>query len=112
PLVVQTRGGNVRDALREQIREAPRTIERTSGRDSQRLAPVVAREAKPPPASVDALRERAVVAERGRLSGPGAPDLAPRGARIVDRGDLARGATVRPDDRWGRTVIPNRGSRG
>ena len=101
PVVVQARG-NVRDALREQIREAPRTIERTAGRDSERLAPVVAREAKLPASSIDALRERAVVAERGRLAGPGARDIAPRGATVVKRGN------VRLDTSRGRPVITDR----
>ncbi|HEY1252943.1 MAG TPA: DUF6600 domain-containing protein [Thermoanaerobaculia bacterium] len=115
PIVVQARGtGNVRDAVREQIREAPRTIERTAG-DSSRLAPVVARDAKLPAASVDALRERAVVADRGRLSGPGARDIAPRGATIVERGDSrglesSRTDAVRRDDRGGRNLITNRGT--
>jgi len=112
PLVVQTRaGGNVRDALREQIRETPRTIQRTAGSASERLAPVVAREAKLPAASADALRERAVIAERGRLTGPGAPEVAPRGATIVDRGESGRTEVLRRDSS-GRTVITNRGGNG
>ncbi|MFY9549513.1 MAG: FecR family protein, partial [Thermoanaerobaculia bacterium] len=65
PIVLANRGGgSVRDALRDHIREAPRTIERTSGRDAERLAPVLARDQTLPRATVDALRERAVVAER------------------------------------------------
>ena len=112
PIVVPTRSGvNVRDALRDHIREAPRTIERTSGSDSERLAPVLARDAKLPASTVDAMRGRAVVAERGRLSGPGASDLAPRGATVVERGtESARTDAVRRDGQSsGRTVITNRG---
>jgi len=109
PIVLANRGnGNVRDALREQIREAPRTIERTAGRDSANLAPVLARQATLPRGTVDALRERTVIADRRGLSGPGAADIAPRGATIVDRGrgtlgaDASAGAT---DRSGGRSVI-------
>ncbi|MEP6994021.1 MAG: DUF6600 domain-containing protein [Acidobacteriota bacterium] len=112
PIVLSGRtSGNVREALRDQIREAPRTIERASGRDSERLAPVLARDAKLPSTAVDALRDRAVVADRGRLSGPGASEIAPRGTTVVDRGrDAARTETVRRDS--GRAVITNRGGNG
>jgi hypothetical protein len=113
PIVVQARNGNVRDALREQIREAPRTIERQAGADSDRLAPVVARQERLPASSVDALRERTVVADRGGLSGPGARDMAPRGATVVERGlDSSRTDAVRREDRGGRSpVITNRAPR-
>jgi hypothetical protein len=108
--VVQARNGNVRDALREQIREAPRTIDRQAGADSERLAPVVARQERLPASSVDALRERAVVASRAGLSGPGARDMAPRGTTVVERGmESSRTDAVRRDDRGGRNpVITNR----
>ena len=58
-------------------------IERTAS-DSERLAPVMARERVLPADAQAALRERAVVAERGRLAGPAAAELLPRGA-LVDR---------------------------
>ncbi len=79
PIVVNPREGGVRDAIRTYVREAPRVIERT-GSDSERLAPVLARERTLPANTVAALRGRVVVAERGRLAGPGAAELAPRGA--------------------------------
>jgi hypothetical protein len=84
PIVVDPREGGTREALRTFVREAPRTIERTAGPDSQRLAPVLARERTLPVDTVAALRERAVAAERGRLTGPAAAEIAPRGA-IVER---------------------------
>ncbi len=134
PIVLSERGqGTTREALRDYVREAPRVIERTtSPRDSQRLAPVLARERTLPPSTVEALRERTVVAERGRLTGPGASELAPRGTAVVERGraplevDARRGGTPErfqsgrtverpseslPSER-GRTVeAPERGSR-
>jgi hypothetical protein len=113
PVVVQARGGNVRDALREQIREAPRTIERQAGADSDRLAPVVGRQERLPASTVDALRERAVVTQRGGLSGPGARDMAPRGTTVLERGvESSRTDSVRREDRGGRSpVITNRAPR-
>ena len=111
PIVLSSRnGGNVRDALRDHIREAPRVIERSAGGDSARLEPVLAREAKLPTSTVDALRERAVVADRGRLSGPGARELAPRGTTVVERGQAnVRIETRERSDRSpGRTVITDR----
>ena len=69
PMVVNARGGgNVRDAIQNHLREAPRVIERAGTGDS----------------SQDALRDRSVVADRGRLTGRAAGELAPRGA-VVDR---------------------------
>ena len=75
----------------------------------QRLEPVVARDRELPRATVEALRERTVVADRGRLSGPGASEIAPRGGahdrrarprtpRQVDgaRAASRRTATTRP----------------
>lgn len=95
PIVVNPREGGTREAIRSFVREAPRTIERTAGQDSTRLAPVLARERTLPPDTVSALRERAVVAERGRLSGPAASEVAPRGA-IVERSRTAgSGPTAR-----------------
>ena len=84
PLVVNTREGGTREAIRTFVREAPRTIERTAGPDSTRLAPVLARDRVLPADTVQALRERTVVAERGRLSGAAASEIAPRGA-LVER---------------------------
>ena len=107
PIVLANRGrGGVQEGLSNHIREAPRVIERSSGReDSQKLAPVLARQNSLPRETVDALRDRAVVAERGRLSGPGARDLAPRGAAVVERGS----GPVRIDrENNGRTVITDR----
>ena len=92
PIVVNPRDGGVRDAIRTYVREAPRAIERTSG-DSQRLAPVLARERTLPADTVAALRERTVVAERGRLSGQAAAEIAPRGA-IVERSRTAPTASI------------------
>ncbi len=84
PIVVNPREGGVREAIRTYVREAPRTIERTAAPDSERLAPVLARERTLPADAAAALRERAVVAERGRLSGPTAGEIAPRAA-VVER---------------------------
>ncbi len=88
PIVVNARPGEAREAIRQYVREAPRVIERASTGDSSRLAPILARERTLPPASVEALRERTVVPERGRLAGPAAAELAPRGV-TVDRGRVA-----------------------
>ena len=85
PIVVTSREGAAPQAIRDFVREAPRAIERTAATDSARLAPILARDRTLPPATVEALRERTVVAERGRLAGSTAADLAPRGA-IVERG--------------------------
>jgi hypothetical protein len=84
PMVVTARPGETRQAVQSFIREAPRAIERTSSGDSTRLGPVLARERTLPPATVEAMRGRAVVAERGWLAGPGVADIAPRGT-LVDR---------------------------
>ena len=85
PIVVNPRDGGAREAIRSYVREAPRTIERAAGPDSERLTPVLARERTLPADTVAALRDRAVVAGRGgRLTGPAATELAPRGA-LLDR---------------------------
>ena len=89
PIVLSERGGNTREALRNFVREAPRVIERTSNpQDSERLAPFLARERQLPEATVQALRERTVVAQRGRLVGPGASEMTARsgGGAVVERG--------------------------
>jgi hypothetical protein len=84
PIVVNARETGTSEAIRDFVRQAPRVIARTASTDSSRMAPVLARRATLPEATVEALRQHGVVAERGRLSGPGAADLAPRGA-LVDR---------------------------
>src|SRR5262245_26528813 len=103
PIVLPARGsntsGNTRDALRDYVREAPRVIERTSNpRDSQRLAPFLSRQKDLPDSTVQALRERTVVAQRGRLTGPGASEMAPRtGGGVVDRGRVTQNEVRRPE---------------
>ena len=82
PMVVSARPGETRQAVQSFIREAPRQIERTASADSKRLAPVLAREPTLSSDTVEAMRGRAVVAERGRLAGPGVADIAPRGTRV------------------------------
>ncbi len=114
PIVVGARTGvGVRESLRDYVREAPRTIERTAAPDADRLEPVLARDRVLPRATVDALRGRSVVTERGRLSGPGAMDIAPRGATVIERG---RGAVhvesarrIETDPATGRTMLRETG---
>ena len=89
---MNSREGGVRDAIRNYVREAPRTIERAS-LDSERLTPLLARDRTLPADTVAALRERTVVAERGRLSGPAAAEIASRGA-LVDRSRPATTGTT------------------
>ena len=100
PIVVNPREGGVREAIRTYVREAPRTIERTSGPDSNRLAPVLARERALPADTVAALRERAVVAERGRLAGPTAAEIAPRVERSRALPPAVAGREPAVADRW------------
>ncbi len=110
PIVLSARtGAGVRESMRDYVREAPRVIERTAGRDADRLEPVLAHDRELPSATVEALRGRTAVAEHGHMTGPGAADLAPRGATIVDRG---RGAVpvegtrrIETDRATGRTVL-------
>lgn len=94
PFVVETHGASARDAIREHIREAPRMIERTSNPDSSRMGPVLARERQLPVETQQALRNRSVVAQGNRLAGPGASDVAPRGA-FVERGRTVGELTMR-----------------
>ncbi len=84
PIVVSSRG-DLTQALQDYVREAPARIERTKGNDASRLAPVLSHAKSLPPSTFDALKERAVVTGRGKLGGPGAEELASRGA-IVERG--------------------------
>jgi hypothetical protein len=114
PIVLSARtGAGVRESMRDYVREAPRVIERTAGRDADKLEPVLAHDRELPRATVEALRGRTVVAERGRLTGPGAQDLAPRGATIVERGrggaqvDSTR--RIETDPTTGRTVLRDGG---
>ncbi len=104
PIVLSARGGNVRDALRNHVREAPGVIERTtSPRDTERLAPVVGRQRTLPPGTVEALIQRAVTADRGRIGGPGASEMAPRGSTaVVERSRT----TLNPDTRRGEAASP------
>ena len=82
PIVVPARPGEAREAVGNWVREAPRVIERAATPDSGRLAPILGRERALPASAVEALRDRSVVADRGRLAGPAAADLAPRGVGV------------------------------
>jgi hypothetical protein len=90
PIVLSSRGDSLPKAIQTYIRQAPSVIERTSPNGS-RLAPVLAREKTLPPSTLELLKDRAVVAGRGKLAGPGADDLASRGT-VVDRGRSLREA--------------------
>jgi len=46
------------------------------------MSPILARQEKLPPATMDALRQGVAVADRGRLSGTGVSGFAPRGAAV------------------------------
>src|SRR4029079_9515404 len=61
----------------------------------------------------DAVSRHTAVVERGRLTGPGAADIAPRGATVVDRGVRSSVYdSTRPDDRGSFTpVITSRAPR-
>ncbi len=115
PIVVSPRAGvGVQQSLREFVREAPRVIERTAGPDASLLEPVLARDRTLPESTLGALRDRTVVSERGHLTGPGARDLAPRGAAIVEHsspfGSPVQSSTPRivTDRATGRTTITDR----
>jgi len=90
PIVLSSRGDSLPQAIQSYIRQAPSLIERSSPNGS-RLAPVLARERTLPPSTLELLKDRAVVAGRGKLAGPGADDLASRGT-VVDRGRSLREA--------------------
>jgi hypothetical protein len=115
-LVVSAREGGAREAIQNYVREAPRVIERTSGADSGRMAPVLGRQRELPAASADAMRDRMVVPARGRLEGPGVEDLAPRGgparepaSRVRSGNDHFRSRAVdtpRPRDERRREDLP------
>jgi hypothetical protein len=108
PIVVASRGGtSVQQSLRDYVREAPRTIQRTADPVAQRrLEPVLARDRELPASTQEALRSRVAVADRGRLTGPGAADVAPRGAPIAGRGTGAS-TRIETDAATGRTVVRN-----
>ena len=112
PIVVASRGGtSVQQSLRDYVREAPRTIQRTTdSATQQRLEPVLARDRELPASTQEALRSRVAVADRGRLTGPGAADIAPRGAPIGGRGaggSVASSTRIETDPGTGRTVVRN-----
>jgi hypothetical protein len=90
PIVVSSRGDSLPRAIQTYIKQAPGRIERTSP-DGSRLAPVLARQKTLPDSTLDALKDRAVVAGRGKLAGPGAEALASRGV-VVDRGRSVKDA--------------------
>jgi len=100
PIVVNARPGEARSAIQSFVREAPRVIERTASADSSRLAPILARQRTLPASTLQAVEQRAVVVDGGRLAGPGIADVAPRGAR-VDRGatlaDIGRETSFRTE---------------
>ena len=102
PIVVNPREGGVREAIRTYVREAPRTIERTAGPDSERMGPVLARERTLPADTLSALRDRAVVADRGRLEGRTAAEIAPRGALAERTSGVSSGNGREPvaAERW------------
>jgi len=85
PIVVSSRGDSLPQALQSYVRDAPSRIERAKGLDSSRLAPVLGRQKALSASTIDALKERVVVAGRGKFAGPGAEELATRGA-VVERG--------------------------
>jgi hypothetical protein len=112
PIVVPARNGvGIRDSLQNYLHEAPRAIDRTTDRTTQQsLEPVLARDRELPRASVETLRNSVAMMDRGRLSGPGAAEVAPRGAAVVERGanTPADGGTRLETDRsTGRTVVRN-----
>ena len=112
PIVLPTRSGlAVSTALRDYVREAPNAIGRATDRTTQQsLEPVVARDRELPRSSVETLRNSVAVMDRGRLSGPGASELAPRGTAVVERGTntpIEGSNRVEADRSTGRTVIRN-----
>lgn len=96
PIVVRAREGSANEAIREFVRQAPHVIERAASPDSLRMAPVLARQQTLPPATLEALRQRGVVAEGNRLTGPGAADLAPRGALVDHSRSIAEPSAREP----------------
>ena len=84
PIVVPARAGGAREAVQSFIREAPHSIERSTPAGSDGLAPILAHQRTLPEQTLAAVQQRAVVASRGSLAGPGVADIAPRGA-LVDR---------------------------
>jgi len=90
PIVVSARPGEGRQAIQSFVREAPRVIGRgASADDSSRLAPILARQRTLSSSTLQAVEQRAVVVDRGRLAGPGVADVAPRGARVERGASLA-----------------------
>jgi hypothetical protein len=95
PIVVSSRGDSLPQALQSYVRDAPSRIERAKGLDSSRLAPVLGRQKALSASTIDALKERAVIAGRGKFAGPGAEELATRGA-VVDRGSSIKDFLAAP----------------
>jgi hypothetical protein len=113
PIVVSARGDSLPQAIQDYVKQAPGLIERTKSIDASRLAPVLARQKSLPASTLEVLGSRAVVAGRGKLSGPGAKEIATRGV-TVDRGGSvkellgSRRVDKRPEERG--SVLP-RGSK-
>ena len=93
-IVVSSRGEPVSQAIQNYVKQAPSMIGRTS-KDSSRLAPILAREKTLPAATLQELKDRAVVAGRGKLVGPGADEIASRGM-VVERGRSVKEALASP----------------
>ncbi len=111
PIVVSSRGESLPAAIQTYIKQAPSVIERTS-KDGSRLAPILAREKTLPPTTLEALKDRAVVAGRGKLAGPAAEELASRGT-VVERGRSVQevlSRTQKPSD--DRRPALSRGTKG
>ena len=102
PIVLSSRGDSLPQALQNHVREAPSRIERAKGVDSSSLVSVLGRQKTLSASTVEALKERAVITGRGKLSGPGAEDLATRGA-IVDRGRSVKDFLAAPGREKGPT---------
>ena len=90
PIVLSSRGESLPQAIQTYVKQAPERIGRTS-KDSGRFAPLLGREKTLPPATLEGMKERAVVAGRGKLAGPGADEFATRGM-VVDRGRSVKDA--------------------
>ncbi len=95
PIVVASSGASLPQALQTYAREMPSRIEKAKGIDSDRLAPVLGRQKALSASTVEALKERAVVAGNGKFGGPGAEALATRGAK-VDRGGSVKDFLAAP----------------
>jgi hypothetical protein len=88
PIVVNSRGDSLTQALQTYVKEAPARIERVKGGDSASLTAVLGRQKTLSASTIEALKDRAVVAGRGKLAGPGAEELATRGAKVDRSGSV------------------------